>query len=152
MRHTITDYEFGQLKNFFDQNDLFNGASFLNELLNHWMEDLYKKDYNTEMLYHLPFECGEGIELSHDDQNTMNKPVLRFDKEYINWDEYAKTIDELLERISVLESMHNNDDTSLKHIPSIISTKEQWEEMKPEMKKKDRVLVHTTFDKALNVL
>jgi len=149
MRHQITDYEFGQLKHFFDQNDLFGGAAFFNQLLEQWQEDLYKKDYNGEMLYHLPFECGEGIEMEYDQNNTNNKPVLRVNPETVEWEDYAKTIDELLNRIHALEIMHKPEGD---HVPKIISTKEQYEEMKPQMDEKERVLVHTTFDKALNVL
>lgn len=149
MRHKITDFEFGQLKTFFDQNDLNGGACFFNQLLELWQEDLYKKDYSGETLFHLPFECGNGIELKYNDGNTLDKPVLQLEAETVEWTDYATTIDELLERISVLENMHQQEG---EHVPTIISTKEQYEEMKPRMDKEDRVLVHTTFDKALNVL
>ena len=137
-----------QLKLFFDQNDLSGGAIFLNQLLEQWQEDLYKKDYSGEVLFHLPFECGEGIELEYNN-NTYDKPVLQIKAETVEWKDYATTIDELLGRISTLENMHQQEG---EHIPTIISTKEQYEEMKPRMDKEDRVLVHTTFDKALNVL
>ena len=149
MRHSITDFEFGQLKNFFDQNDLYGGASFLDKLLTDWMEDLYKKDYNGEVLYHVPFECGDGITMEHNPNDTNTKPILQLERETVDWDDYAKVVTELLERIRVLEKMHTEIGG---HIPTIISTKEQYEEMKPKMDKEERVLVHTTFDKALNVL
>jgi len=103
--------------------------------------------------YQQPLIACEGIEIIANPNNTWESPGISLAPEFLDAiDNMAKEIKFLNDKVIKLESMHSNDDKSQKHIPSIISTKEQWEEMRPEMKKKDRVLVHTTFDKALNVL
>jgi len=150
--YNIPQHEFEQLKDFFDKNDCFNGATHLSKIMNDTIEMSFHPDqYGNN--YQQPLIACEGIEIIANPNNTWESPGISLAPEFLDAiDNMAKEIKFLNDKVIKLESMHSNDDKSQKHIPSIISTKEQWEEMRPEMKKKDRVLVHTTFDKALNVL
>jgi hypothetical protein len=140
---------------FFDQNDCSGGAYFLEQLFESYIEDSWKKEYSGECLYHLPFDVGEGLCMEYNPNSTYDKPKLSIDD--LNFsDELNKEImnvlqqgQDLLERVRSLEKMHSEDGD---HFPPIISTKEQYEEMKDTFDKERKVLVKTTFDRAMDVL
>lgn len=152
-RYKFTENDFQQLKYFFDQNDLYGGASWLTQMMDNWLEEYFTESYSGEILYNLPFHASEGVTfeqpstLNNVDPNSYHdKPEIGLTEEVL---QTLELVHKLNERIQELEKMHTEDG---KHIPTIISTKEQYEEMKPHMNEKDRVLVHTTFDQAMNVL
>jgi len=139
--YTIQQHEFIELKRLFDQNDPYMGAQYLTELFTKSLADCLTTDYNGQMDIDSPFKAGVGLKFNS--HTAGFEPTLQLD------DEWMDTILQMSEQIKTLQKMHADDGN---HIPKIISTKEQYEEMKPEMDEKERVLVHTTFDKALNVL
>jgi len=137
----------------------------LSDIISNAIEDAFKLEngYNDP-----PLVACEGLAIEHNG-NSWETPGIGLDPlllktiagmgeevqklqsaELVEWNDYATTIDELLERIRFLEDMHKK--SPVDHVPEIISTREQYEEMKPTMDKEDRVIVHTTFDKALKVL
>ncbi len=139
--YTIQQHEFIELKRLFDQNDPHMGAQYLTELFTKSLADCLTTDYNGQQDIDSPFKAGEG--LAFNSQTSGYEPTLQID------DHILTLLTEMAGKVEMLQRMHAPDG---KHIPTIISTKEQYEKMKPEMDEKERVLVHTTFDKALNVL
>lgn len=148
--YIIPQYEFGQLKDCFDQNDCFNGATHLSKILNDSIEMAFHPDqYGND--YQQPLVACDGIKITSTSNHWESAGIGLAPDFLRSIENMAKEIESLRATVNNLESMHD-DGKSLKHTPTIISTKKQYEEMKPEMDKKERVLVHTTFDKALNVL
>ena len=139
--YTIQQHEFIELKRLFDQNDPHQGAEYLTLLFNSALSQCLTTDYNGQMDMDSPFKVGNGLKFEQ--QTAGYEPKLEIDETILT------LISELSHSVMGLLEMHEKDG---KHIPKIISTREQYEEMKPEMDEKERVLVHTTFDKALNVL
>lgn len=150
MTYQISPYEIDNFKTELAQTE--NNSQVIADKINLWLDshlkDCLKPSYQGETLYSAPFLAGEGVVI--DSPNTWDTPVLRVDPNLLEG--IAKMVEELENiglRMDRLESMHNG---VIAHIPEIISTREQYEEMKPRMNKEDRVIVHTTFDKALSVL
>ena len=148
--YTIQQHEFEQLKDNFDKNDCYTGSQKLSQIINDAIEVAFKPDqYGNN--YQQPLVASDGVEIITN-CNTWEAPGISLAPEFLDAiDNMAKQIECLNDKVNMLESMHNEQST-IDHVPAIISTKEQYEEMKPRMDEKDRVLVHTTFDKALNVL
>lgn len=152
-RYKFTQGDFEQLKRFFDQNDTYGGAEWLNQMIETWFEESLTESYSGEVLYNIPFNASMGLEFNQPSQLSQKDPASYHARPAIGLsEEVLHTLEKvhvLEERVKELEGMHTENGD---HIPTIISTKEQYEEMKPHMDEKDRVLVHTTFDQAMNVL
>ena len=148
--YNIPQHEFEKLKNHFDLNSCFEGSEQLSKIINDVIEMAFKPDQYGQNFSQPLVTMGE-LEIVGA-QNTWETPSIGLSPEFLkSIENMAKEIQSLRETINTLESMHN-EFSDIDHAPTIISTKEQYEEMKPKMDKEERVFVHTTFDKALNVL
>ncbi len=152
MTYHISPFEIDNFKTELLQTE--NNSCLIADKINLWLDsyiqDCLKPNYVGETLYHAPFKTGEGVALVADPNTSWEVPLLQIDPVLLEG--IAKMAEELENiglRMERLESMHSG---VIAHIPEIISTREQYEEMKPRMNKEDRVIVHTTFDKALSVL
>ncbi|KKL99242.1 hypothetical protein LCGC14_1816410 [marine sediment metagenome] len=146
--YTIQSHEFEELKRLFDQNDTYEGPLFLTRIINRIISESFTENYQGQAGLPAPFAVGQGLKL--ESEYSGYEPVLELDDKTIKFLTTMKDqLAHLFEQYDILREMHTVEGA---HIPTIISTKEQYEEMKPHMDKEERVLVHTTFDKALNVL
>jgi len=150
MTYHISPFEIDNFKTELLQTE--NNSCLIADKINLWLDsyiqDCLKPNYVGETLCNAPFKAGEGMVMHS--PNTWETPAVQIDPVLLEG--IAKMAEELENiglRMERLESMHSG---VIAHIPEIISTREQYEEMKPRMNKEDRVIVHTTFDKALSVL
>ena len=148
--YTIPQHEFEQLKDNFDKNDCGIGSQKLSQIINDAIEMAFKPDQFGNN-YQQPLVAWDGIEITTP-SNYWETPGISLAPEFLESIKLmAKEIEHLKTKMNVLTRMHDSS-SHVQHSPKIISTKEQWKEMQPEMDEKERVMVHTTFDKALNVL
>ena len=157
---TIYEHEFAQLKEFFDKNDTYSGAQYLTQMFEQFLENCMTENYQGDPQHAAPFDVGPGLCLTQEYYGEGYKPVLSLESEDAigldpelikGLEKMAQEIVNLKSKVGRLEAMHD-DDSDLAHIPRIISTKEQYEAMKDEVDAEERVLVTTTFDKAMSVL
>ncbi len=118
------------------------------------------ENFSGDEQYSAPFTVGHGLSLTQEYYGEGYKPTLELDDEnairvdpelIYKLEETSREIMNLKSQVGRLEAMHS-EDSELAHIPTIITTKEQHAAMKEEMDAKERVLVETTFDKAMTVL
>ena len=150
MTYQITPNDIDQLKNVIEttDGDSYAIANQVQLLLDNHARECLQPSYQGEQLYDAPLKTGEGLVLEC--TNNWETPIISIEQDLLNGlEKLFETVENITLRMERLEGMHNG---VIDHIPEIISTREQYEEMKPEMDKEDRVLVHTTFDKALSVL
>ncbi len=162
----MTDWEFQELKRYFDQNDTIGGAQFLTQLMQEYSisgsgcaaEELiagYSYD-NPTVVYSAPI-AGQGL-IIHDfhDGHQQRKsigidPMLMMqaqDASRLAADLQAELY-ELRDKVQQLTDMHSG---NADHTPTIISTREQWEEMKDKIEEDEKVYVETAFSRAMGVL
>ena len=136
----ISQQEFEQLKEFFDKNKPYEGANFLTSLINRsadWLSDYNRPVKAAEGLqFGLdPYSCNAAIGLAPD---VLDKLACVSDLQ--------NQVGFLKAAVADLQKMHQEGGN---HIPPIISTKEQAVALQEKLGKEERVLIHTTFDKAL---
>lgn len=152
MTYKISNYEIDEFKRELEetQGDSNVIANRVTLWLDSHIADCLKTSYDGETLYDAPFVTGEGMCLEQS-VNSFESPTIQLDPDFLEAiSNMAKEIEKLAGQVDALTAMHTKGSTL--HVPEIISTKEQYEEMKPMMDEEERVLVHTTFDKALSVL
>lgn len=147
--YNIPQHEFEELKECFDKNDCYTGTTKLAQIINDSIESAFKPDqYGNN--YQQPLIACQGVEIAST-ANSWESPTISIDPDLLeSISNMAEQVQKLTNEVENLKAMHSED--SVIHTPKIISTKEQWEEMRPDMDAEERVIVHTTFDKALSVL
>ena len=154
----ITQFDFEELKRYFDQNDTYGGANYLSGLLRRHggcAADLIQQYQGTHMQTN--YSAGQGLTLHQfhngfEDVQTLGVDPSLLDDIYraqVAIPALENTVFELQEEVRRLKDMHTEGG---EHIPTIISTVEQVREMQDKIDAEEKVLVETSFSRAMEII
>lgn len=129
----LSDFDFAELKDHFDKNNTYMGAqkltSIIHEQINYLVEDL----------------DASGV---FEDSSNSSLHLVEVAEKIQKIECQLCTIQATLDR---LDEMHEE---GAKHIPTIVTTPDELEALaaKQELKDSDRVVVETSYDRAMRAL